>query len=144
MQYNYILFLVTLFFFPILFHAIADVALRKKLSGIASVSTRLCAFGLSLTSALGAYGFCSFALCHVMTNPSRHPIRYPTSIALMAFSLAAFLLFVGLYILCRIRKPSALGTVIDAVLAVTYAPAWFFVYSALYAYAADIYKGFVV
>ena len=139
---NFLLLLPVFVFLPIFFHAVADIALRKRLRVIASAGTRLSALGISATCALGVFGFSLFALCHIMTSPAKHPIMYPVSLTLMALSIILFLMLICLYIFLRVKKGSMLGVIIDVTLALVYSPAFFFIYLLTYDLTARIYKCF--
>lgn len=135
-------FVLLIWIFPIICHVISNVVLRKRLLDIASVGTRLSALGVSVFLSLGAFGVFMYGNCYFLTSPSKHPIRYPTSIVIMALSLAMFLFFFCLYISVRIKKGSILGACIEVVLAVLYSLPLFTVWFVVYFIAQEIYHYF--
>lgn len=95
-----------------------------------NAATSAIALGLSAACASGTACCLLLISTLVMTNPSRHPIRYPVSIILGFISLAAIVFLLLLYFKARKKQVSAKGIVVDAATAFLFFPA--FIYSLSY------------
>ena len=90
------------------------------------------ALGLSACASLGAYSLLLFASCFFLTNPSKHPIAFPTSICAGMLALIGFILLMALYFRLRAVKPSRIGVVYDVTFSLLCMPAFFLSYHVLY------------
>ena len=90
------------------------------------------ALGLSACASLGAYSLVIFASCFFLTNPSRHPIRFPASVCIGWLALVGFILLMALYFRLRAVKPSRIGVFYDATFSLLCIPAFFCSYNILF------------
>ena len=112
--------------------AVFCLLFSRTVQGHCTVKTSLVALGLSAT---GAAGLCCVLICIAATafgEASRHPVRYPLSIALGMVCLCVFILLGLLYCKAREGKWSMRGVAMDVMTSILYLPAFFFAFNYLY------------
>ena len=77
-------------------------------------SVFLTSMALSFTASLGGYCLLMF----LVSTPEKNPITFPSSIVGMLLCFAAFVALLILYVIKRKKHPSAVGVVIDVLVAV--------------------------
>lgn len=105
---------------------------NKTVKENCTLKTSGISLAISAVTALGLYCATTFALCFVMTHPSKHPIALPASIIIGILCLIALILLLRIYCKQRKEKPSAKGIVIDILFAVIYIIPLFSVYQSLH------------
>jgi hypothetical protein len=90
------------------------------------------ALGLSAFASLGAYSLLTFASCFFLTDPSKHPIRFPASACTGALALSGFILLMALYFRLRAKKPSRMGVFFDVTFSLLCMPVCFWSCNIIY------------
>ena len=124
--------LLVLFGLPTAFCSLIALILSRPIKKSCHLPTSATALSLSVCASLGAYSLFIFASCFFPSTPSKHPIRFPASVACGMLALIGFILLMALYCKLRGKKPSVLGVFFDAAFALMYMPAFFWSYNSLY------------
>ena len=124
--------LLVLFGLPTAFCSLFALILSHPIKKSCHLPTSATALSLSACASLGAYSLFTFASCFFLTDPSKHPIAFPASVACGMIALIGFILLTALYCKLRGKKPSVLGVFFDAAFALMYMPAFFWSYNSLY------------
>ena len=124
--------LLVLFGLPTAFCSLFALILSRPIKKSCHLPTSATALGLSACTSFGAYSLLIFASCFFLTDPSKHPIAFPASVACGMIALIGFILLMALYCKLRGKKPSVLGVFFDAGFALMYMPAFFWSYNSLY------------
>ena len=98
----------------------------KTVNDSCTVSTSIVSACMSLTAACGITSFLLYASTHIMSNPSRHPIRYPAGIIGSFLSFLIFIFLISAYLHFREKSPSVRGVLLDIGGALIYIPFLFF------------------
>ena len=112
-------------------YGIAGVIFNKRIAQHCNWKTTTVTLGISAVTSLGAHCILSFLSCFFLTNPDRHPIRFPASLCVGMISLSIFLMLGYLY--CQIRRKNAsVGAVVmDVILGLAACIPFYFTYLAL-------------
>ena len=111
------------------FCSLLGLILAGALGYRCQVGTTACALGVSASTTLGLHCVLSFISCYFLTTPTKHPIRYPTSVALGIICLCAFALCIYFYIVKRKNNRSIVGILLDIGLCIAYLPAFTLVWA---------------
>ena len=109
-----------------------SLILSRPIKNHCCFPTSATALGLSACASLGACALLIFASCFIMTDPSKHPIALPASVACGMIALIGFVLLMALYCKLRQKKPSVPGVFLDVTFALMYMPAFFRSYDYIY------------
>ena len=103
---------------------------HKKATKWLSLPTSLLAVGISIVVSLGIHSGISLLSCFFLSNPSRHPIRFPGSACLAMVCFAGFVALMDAYFKVRSKKKSIPGVVLDVLLGLIYCLPFYFVWVA--------------
>ena len=117
--------LLIAFGFPTAFFGLFVLIFSNAVKKNCTIPTTSTALALSACASLGICSLLIFASCFIMTNPSKHPIAFPSSICVGMAALLGFILLMALYRKLRSKKPSSFGVCLDAVFSLMYMPAFF-------------------
>lgn len=111
-----------------IFYGLVGRVFHEKLSKWISLPTVSLALAIAAAVSLGIHSGLSMLSCFVFSNPSRHPIRYPASICLGLVCLGAFFCLLYKYCKVRGRAKSVLGTILDALLGLSFCVPLYFLW----------------
>ena len=86
---------------------------RRTICKHCSIKTTLLSLGISCSCSMGYTGFLNWYFIVLFHEMSRHPIRYPGSIAMGIVALISFLIFTIWYCIAKKKKVTILGVLID-------------------------------
>ena len=95
---------------------------------------------LSAAAGLGMFSLLLLTSCYYDTNPTRHPIAFPTSIFTGIFALLIFILCFYKYVQARTVAPSLLGTIADVLGAILLSPVFGYLFALLAEVAREVLK----
>ena len=124
--------LLILFGLPTAVCSLFSLIFSRMVKKCCCFPTAATALGLSACASLGAYSLLIFASCFFLTDPSKHPIAFPASVACGMVALIGFILLMALYCKLRGKKPSVPGIFFDVVFSLMYMPAFFCSYNYIY------------
>ena len=131
--------LLVLFGLPTAFCSLFALILSRPIKKSCHLPTSATALSLSACASLGAYSLLIFASCFFLTDPSKHPIAFPASVACGMVALIGFALLMFLYCKLRGKKPSVPGVFFDVVFSLMYMPAFFWSCNILYTLLSKIF-----
>ena len=117
--------LLILFGIPTAFCSLFALIFSRAVKKNCSLPTAATAISLSACASLGIYLLFVFAMCFIMTSPSKNPITFSVSVCVGMMALIGFILLTALYCKLRGKKASVPGLFLDAALALIYMPAFF-------------------
>lgn len=97
---------------------------RRTVCKHCSIKTTLLSLGISCSCSMGYTGFLNWYFIVLFHEMSRHPIRYPGSIAMAIVALISFLVFTIWYCIVKKKNVTALGVFID-IATVLFTFTWF-------------------
>ena len=100
---------------------------NKKLVRLCSLKTTLIALAIAAVTSLGIHSGLSLLSCFFLTNPSRHPIRFPASAGLGLLCLSGFIFLMYVYYKMRKKERSVSGVVLDVLLGLVYCVSFYFI-----------------
>ena len=109
--------------------AVVCALLRRNIQSLCSVKTTTLALLISADTAFGIYCVLSFLSCFFLSNPNRHPIRFPVSILLGSLSLVLLIWLLTLYGKARKETPHIKGILIDVLLLCIYTVPFFMIWT---------------
>lgn len=93
---------------------------RVSIYAVCAAKTSLLALGLSATGAVGLYCFMNWFAMAIFHERYLHPIAYPFYVSVGLISLCVFLCLLVLYGMCRAKKRSIKGLLLDIATAVLF------------------------
>lgn len=111
---------------------------RKKLVQWCNWKTLLIALGLAVMVGIGIWSGLSLLSCYFLTNPGRHPIRYPASGALGFLCLGGFIGLFCLYCKVRKQKPSVPGVILEVVMSISYCVPFLYLCAVVDAFLSEL------
>ena len=101
---------------------------HKKITKWLSLKTSALALAISIAVSLGIHSGISLLSCYFLTNPSRHPIRFPASACLALVCLAGLIILLYAYYKIRSKEKSLPGVILDILLGLAYCLPFYFLW----------------